>query len=252
MSNRIGERFITNEGYEIVIIEYNNARDVTIQFQDEYKTIIEHREYRDCRKGRIKNPYHPSICGVGYLGQGKYKPTISGKITDEYKEWHGMLRRAYDEKYKKKEPTYIDVVVEEWLFNFQNYCEWREENYYEINGERMELDKDILLKGNKIYSRDTIIFVPQRINSLFTKCDASRGDCPIGVCYDKKANKYVAYCNTLKGRKHLGSYNTSQQAFKVYKAFKEAYIKEVANEYKNRIPKCLYDAMYNWEVDIND
>ena len=250
--DRTGERFITKEGYEIIIVKYNNNKDITIQFQDEYKTILEHREYKHCRDGSIKNPYHPSVQGVGFIGVGKYKSSINNKITDEYNEWQHMLKRGFNEELKKKYPTYKDVTVDKYFYNFQNYGLWREDNYYEIEGERMELDKDILYKGNKIYSPDTCIFVPNRINLLFIKCDGSRGDLPIGVCYCKRTNKYIALCQTLDDRKHLGYYNSPEEAFLAYKEFKEAYIKKVADGYKNRIPKELYDAMYKWEVEIND
>ena len=249
--NRIGEIFETSEGYEIKIIEYNNNKDVTIQFQDKYKTILKHKTYQNCKNGNIKNPYHPNEYG-GYIGVGKYKSSINGKMTDEYSEWKHMLKRGIDEDYKNEHPTYKEVFIAEYFYNFQNYCKWREFNYYKIEGEQMCLDKDILYKGNKIYSPNTCIFVPQRINNLFVKKDACRGECPIGVSYCKKSNKYRVYCKTLNCHKYLGLYNTKQEAFKVYKEFKEAYINEVADEYKGRIPDRLYEAMYNWKVDIDD
>lgn len=252
MIDRTGERFITKEGYEIVIIEYNGALDVTIQFQDEYKAILEHRQYADCRKGLIKNPYCKNVYGQGFIGQGKYKSSINKKETDEYREWYGIMIRGFDKEFKKKNPTYKDVIVDERFYCFQDYGYWREHNYYEIEGEKMQLDKDILFKGNKIYSPDACIFVPQRINNLFTKSDVARGNCPIGVSYHKPTNKYIVYCKTLYNNKYLGLYNTSEEGFQAYKTFKETYIKEVADNYKDRIPQELYEAMYNWKVEVDD
>ena len=249
MNARLGEHFKTKEelgGYEIIIIEYNRSDNVLIQFQDEHKAIVP-TQYHKCKDGGIKNPYHPSVYGVGFLGQGKYK---SG--TKCYDYWVRLLQRGFDEKYKDKQPTYKDVIVNPEIYNFQDFAEWWHNNYYEIEGETMQIDKDILVKGNKEYKFDRMIFVPKRINSLFTKRDGCRGDYPIGVCYHKASGKYIAKCNTLKGTKHLGYYSTPEQAFLVYKEFKEAYIKEVADEYKDRIPKELYDAMYRWEVNIDD
>ena len=198
------------------------------------------------------NLYKPSVFGVGFLGQGKYKCKKDGKITKEYKEWNSMIERGFSEIYKNKYPSYKDVIVDEYFYNFQNYGYWREQNYYEIEGERMELDKDILIKNNKIYAPDKCIFVPQRINYLFTKHQNARGNYPIGVTYDKRCDKYIARCNTLNDRKYLGRYNTPEEAFLAYKEFKEAYIKEIANEYKERIPNRLYEAMYEWKVEITD
>lgn len=54
------------------------------------------------------------------------------------------------------------------------------------------LDKDILVKGNKIYSPETCCFVPQEINNLFTKRKSCRGTLPIGVKYIKENKKFSA------------------------------------------------------------
>ena len=132
------------------------------------------------------------------MGEGKYKVSINGKLTDEYKIWYNMLDRCYDSKFQKREPTYKGCKVEDYLLNFQHMGEWIEKNYYEVHGEVMHLDKDILCKGNKIYSRDTCIFVPKRINSLFVKCDKSRGKDPIGVDQSPSGN-YRANCYTEYG-----------------------------------------------------
>ena len=248
---RLGERFITNEGYIVVIVEYNNQRNVLVEFQDEHKARIP-TLYQCCQKGTIKNPFHKSVYGVGYIGQGKYKSRVDGKITEYYIDWHSMMVRCYSKKCYRNYNSYEDVkVCDEWL-NFQNFASWWHNNYYEVEGERMDLDKDILCKGNKIYAPDKCIFVPERINTLFVKCDVSRGDCPIGVSYNNWNNKYQAYCNTLDNHEYLGYFDTPHEAFQAYKTFKEAYIKQVADEYKDKIPQRLYDAMYAWEVEIDD
>jgi hypothetical protein len=110
----------------------------------------------------------------------------------------------------------------------------------------MAIDKDILIKGNKIYSPETCIFVSRKINSLFVKCNKSRGQSPIGVC--KHGKKYYVRCSSMG----IGSFKTIEEAFNAYKQYKEDYIKQVADEYKNKIPKKLYDALYKYEVEITD
>lgn len=255
-NERLDEISISNEGYKMKIVEYNGRNDIIVEFQDKHKAKI-HTQYSAFKNGSIKNPYHPNICGVGYLGQGKYKPSINGKKTKCYKTWQSMLERCYDPYYLNKRPTYIDCYVcDEWLC-FQNFCKWFYKNYYEVEGEIMCLDKDILYKGNKIYSPENCIFVPNRINILFVKSDKSRGDYPIGVCWHKNANKFMAYCHILNKNnkteaRYLGLYKTSKEAFLVYKQFKENYIKQIADEYKDLIPKELYNAMYRYEVEIDD
>ena len=117
----------------------------------------------------------------------------------------------------------------------------------------MHLDKDRLIKGNKIYSPKTCIFVPQTINSLFIKNNSVRGELPIGVSRNKKTKKYASNitiestCSVF-----LGYFDTPEEAFYSYKEAKEKEIKRVADEYKDKIPQKLYEAMYNYEVDIND
>ena len=191
----------------------------------------------------------------GYIGVGKYRKSTHGRI---YEVWRDMLRRCYDDKRQIKSPTYKGCTVcEEW-HNFQNFAKWYEENYYEIEGQRMHLDKDILFKGNKIYSPQTCIFVPQRINLLFTKSNAIRGLYPIGIDFHKKSGKLRVRCDiyeeNCKKRICLGMFlpSETEEAFAVYKKFKENYIKQVANEYKDFIPKKLYDALYVYEVEITD
>ena len=120
----------------------------------------------------------------------------------------------------------------------------------------MDLDKDILVKGNKIYSPETCMFVPQNINKLFTKSNKIRGKYPIGVYFNKNANKFKAQCrifyNGKTQQESLGLYNTIEDAFNAYKQFKEANIKQMADEYKGKIPDKLYEAMYDYKVEITD
>jgi hypothetical protein len=83
---------------------------------------------------------------------------------DAKKCWHRMVRRCYDDKFHESNTTYFDCeVCEEWLI-FSNFASWFKEHYVE----GWQLDKDILVDGNRIYSPRTCCFVPQEINSIFT------------------------------------------------------------------------------------
>lgn len=260
IKNRIGETRRNKDklgGYEMKIVEYNRSDDIWIEFQDEHKTRI-NTTYDCFQKGKIKNPYHKSVCGVGYIGEGKYKKSNNGKHTKVYDTWVAMINRCYNPYYINKHLTYIDVTVcEEWHC-FQDFGKWFEKNYYEIENEVMHLDKDILIKGNKIYSPETCVFVSNNINMLFVKRQKCRGEYPIGVYMDKKINKLCVRCCVFdkeKNRgitKYIGKYNTIETAFLAYKNFKEKHIKEIADEYKDLIPEKLYKAMYEYKVEIND
>ena len=255
--DRTGEINYNTFGSKMIISEYRTNRDMDVYFS-EYDWTVKNVKYDNFKKGKISCPYERRTCRIGYIGEGKYKTWENGKDTRIYKTWHHMLERCYDEKLHERQPTYIDCeVCKEW-HNFQNFAKWYEENYYEIEGQKMCLDKDILYKGNKVYSPNTCVFVPNNINVLFIKRDKMRGDYPIGVDYNKINGKFRARCNIYSFEenknklKHLGYYDTIEQAFEVYKEFKEKHIKKVADHYKNLIPKKLYQAMYEYKVEITD
>lgn len=199
-----------------------------------------------------RDPYVPSVYGVGYHGEGEYIPSVKGEHSQASRMWKGMLNRCYNKKYIDKKQSYIDCsVCEEW-HNFQNFAKWHEENYYEIEGQEMHLDKDILVKNNKIYSPETCVFVPEHINSLFTKRQSRRGELPIGVHFCKKRHKYIAQCGADGKRIYLGGFDSPQEAFDTYKDFKEKEVKRVASLYKDNLPTELYEALCNYKVEITD
>ena len=250
--NRVGEIGYNNFGTKMIIIKYIKSKEIYVEFQDEHK-FIKKTSYDNFKIGNVKNPYDKKFFNIGYLGEGEYKTRINKIYTKEYGIWKAMLERCYSEENRYKNPTYKDCYVcEEW-HNFQNFAKWYNENYYEVGEETMCIDKDILNKGNKIYSPETCIFVPNRINVLFVKSDKVRGNLPIGVgLSNRMKNPYRAYCHDGKNFIALGNYNTPLKAFNVYKIYKENLIKQVADEYKPYIPKKLYDAMYRYEVEITD
>lgn len=239
--------------YEMKIVEYNNANDIWIEFQDEYKARV-HTAYNNFKNGSVKNPYNREIYNIGYIGIGKYKTgNKDEKISKMYNTWRHMIQRCYDPYELNKHPTYIDVFVcDEW-HNFQNFARWYEENYYKCNSEEMHLDKDILIKGNKVYSSETCVFVSKRINALFTKRQNGRGKCPIGVLWHKRDKIFEVWCQDANCKQqYLGRFDNEKDAFHCYKQFKEKVIKQVADEYKDLIPQKLYNALYRYEVEIND
>lgn len=254
--DRTGEENINNFGSKMVIVEYRKYSDIDVYFP-EYDWTFKNAKYNPFKNGEIKCPYEKRVYGVGYLGEGKYKIRENGKQTRVYKTWKSMLQRCYDEKVHKKHTTYMDCeTCNEW-YNFQNFAEWYYNNYYEVDGERMELDKDILIKGNKIYSPNTCIFVPERINTLFTKHDKSRGKSVIGTTLTKNGKYQVKCCliNPETGKsknEYLGIYETEIEAFEVYKYYKERNIKQVADYFEKEIPSELHQTLYDYEVEITD
>lgn len=202
-----------------------------------------------------KNLYKKTAYGVGFIGEGNYKVSVKRVYTHQYIFWRTMLRRCYSSNFHNQSLTYKNCTVSSEWHNFQNFAKWFDENYYEIDGERMNLDKDILVKGNKVYSPDTCIFVPSIINNLFVKSDAARGMYPIGVSLSKESTKkpFRVLCSEGKRNQiYLGRFSTPEEGFRAYKVFKERVIKKFANEYKDKIPSRLYESMINYEVEITD
>lgn len=251
VKERIGALGYNLNGSEMIVDEYNTGRDIWVKFTKDGNKV--HTRWEHFAVGNVRNPYDRTVYGIGYLGEGKYNSGTHGKSTKQYKIWSNMLRRCYNKDYQdKKAPTYKDVTVSEEWHNFQNFAKWHEDNYYEVECEQMDLDKDILVKGNKIYSPETCIFVPKRINNLFLSNKTTDRDLPLGV--HPKLKKFVARCqiNNVGNSVYLKTFDTPEEAFYAYKTFKEKYIKQIADEYKDKIPSKLYDAMLNYSVEITD
>jgi hypothetical protein len=184
-------------------------------------------------------------------------PTRDGaNHTREYIVWSEMLRRCTG-KYWSKKPTYIGVTCSENFKSFEYFYEWCQNQVgfrnKDGNDKFWHLDKDILVKGNKVYSEDTCCFVPQSINSIFISAVSVRGNNPVGVCFDKNRNLFSVSCCCGRGtRKWLGRFSEQQDAFLVYKEYKQMYIKQVAEDYKHLIDERAYQALINYEVNEND
>lgn len=184
------------------------------------------------------------------IGINDYKGRISehGTLIPSYQCWVGMLTRCYDYKTHKKRSSYEDCYVcDEWKF-FSNFKEWFDEHYVE----GWHLDKDILVKGNKIYSPDKCCFVPCEINVLFVKSDKKRGKYPIGVSYCKERGNFYVAVSINRSRTFIGRYSTKQEAFEAYKKAKEENIKRIADKWKDKIDSRVYKAMYNYKVEVDD
>lgn len=225
------------------IIRYGSCNDIDVEFLDDFHYIVHNNVYTNFKSGCIRNPYDRTLFGIGYAGVGDYPLSDQCRQTREYMVWTQMLNRCYNEKWNEKSPSYLGIatVCEEW-YNFQNFAKWYSENYYEVKG-RLHIDKDILFPGNKVYCPEKCLLIPQRINLLFMNKQNARAlpngirSCPAG--YEARYNG-----------KELGIYSTLKGAFDVYSKRKKEEIIRVANEYKNIIPKHVYDALISYEISI--
>ena len=245
----VGNVFKSLNSGDFKVLKYNDSYNVEIQFVNTgYRKVVEMKEVR---KGEVKDPYSPSVYGVGVVGT-KYPTTISGRNTKEYGLWQNMLTRCYNDTYKNKQPTYIGCEVSNNFKSYEYFYEWCQ-NQIGFNNEGWHLDKDLLIKGNKVYSESTCVFLPNEINSLLTRREALRGKHLIGVYWRNTKKAFVAQVNKNKGKsEHLGYFKTELEAYNAYKVAKEAFVKEQANKWKGKIDLRAYEALMNYTVEITD
>ena len=176
----------------------------------------------------------------------RYRKTSKEK---KWQLWNNMFTRCYNPNYHISRPDYGECTIcKEWLDNRKSFYEWVDAHYYVIEGETIELDKDILVPGNKEYSPDACCFVPKEINDLFVNVETkNRKGLPTGVT-KTKAGTYQATVHINGKSTNLGRYDTPEEAFEQYLLHKKAHVMSVADKYKDVIPGEIYDALLNWTI----
>ena len=156
-----------------------------------------------------------------------------------YQSWLNMFKRVHN---KKIHHTYDTASIrQEWCL-FSTYKAWMQTQPWEGN----ELDKDILVVGNKEYGPDTCAFVPQYLNKFLTDSGASRGEYPQGVYFHKASGKFLAQCHDKKeGQQvYLGLFGSVEDAHLEWKRYKHKLASGYAEElyeqgYDQRIVQAL-------------
>lgn len=214
---------------------------------DRNSTVYKPLNQDKAKANSTKDLYQPSVCGIGYIGFGDFKATSGNQKTTLYSIWYSMIQRCY-----LKRPRYAHyadcTVCDEW-HNFQNFARWAVANGFQKG---LNLDKDLLIKGNKIYSPETCLFLPASLNTLLINCKKRRGQLPVGVDYRPERGKYRAKLNKNKKIVCVGYFKTPIEAFNAYKEAKESHIRCLAEEWKNSISNEAYLALINWNIDISD
>lgn len=188
------------------------------------------------------------VCGVG-VNDRKYPAKVNGKNTKEYDLWSSLLKRCYSPSTHRKRPTYIGCSVSENFKNFTYFYEWAQKQIG-FGQENYHLDKDVLVKGNKIYSEDTCIFLPSKLNTLLLSCKRVRGVSPVGA--SPLRGKFRASCCRKPASYYIGIFDTPEEAHNAYKQAKEAYIKTQAEKWKALVDPRAYAALMAYEVSITD
>ena len=179
-------------------------------------------------------------------------PSVSGKRVREvvwacnfYQTWRNMLARCYSDSYLRRSPTYKGCsVCEDWKY-FSKFKKWMEQQDYEGK----QLDKDLLVKGNKVYSPDTCLFIDKRVNTFLVENNASRGNFPIGVYWSEREKKFHASINLGGGKtKSLKYHDTPEEAHRAWLQAKLELAIQLASEQDDpRVAKALLERYENYD-----
>ena len=191
------------------------------------------------------------VCGVGRYTVGKYPGNIDGAPGKHYGRWASMLNRCYNPAILARQPTYAGCTADNLFHDFQEFMLWAEQQIgFDLEG--YQLDKDILFRDNKVYSPDTCVFLPRRLNSILLRRQGDRGSTLIGVSKHKSNGRYNAHLKVSGKLVHLGAFGTELEAFHAYKEAKEANIARMAEEYRDVISVAAYEALIKYEVLVTD
>lgn len=248
-TERIGTIVRSNQGELVKCIDYANARSITIEFCE--TGYVTKTEWSKFIRGSVRDVLYPSVYGIACFGDGPYTASCPA-----YRRWFDMVRRCYDPKWQQTHPAYVGTqVCEEWL-NYQNFAKWYEQQNLADDID-WELDKDLLHKGQKVYSPANCCFLPTELNLIISTKKAIRGDYPIGVSVDPtNPKKYLA--RLTDNSRVNGTYkfyklcDTPEEAFAYYKVEKEKWIKEQAEKFKRVLDPRAYEALMHYEILITD
>lgn len=186
----------------------------------------------------------------------EYIPYITSSRNRAFGIWQGINHRCNK---KSNRRCYDDsVICDSWARDPELFMEWYWANYYECEGESMAVDKDLLCPGNKVYAPDKCCILPQTLNTMLSnskkhyfsrRTRRNNPVLPLGVRYSNSHEKYYGVFMPCGGESIvLGYWDTPEEAFAEYKRHKQADIIIMADRYKNKIPKHVYDALLKVDV----
>jgi len=242
----VGDVFPTRSGGDCVVITILPRSRMSVRFTDEagYETITTSTSLH-C--GSVKNPYAPSVFGVGFIGVGPHAVSINRRDSELYGRWKAILQRCFSEKWHDGYPTYRGCTIDPGWLNFQVFASWvSDQTGFGIDD--WQIDKDFVEPGNKHYGPDTCALMPQRLNKLMTGTSGQNG-LPRGVSWHSKYDKYGATCRDGSGKDvFLGRYDSAAEAFSAYKSFKEVVIKSATEAFRSILDPRLYKSLMSYEV----
>ena len=162
-----------------------------------------------------------------------------------YQAWRDMLGRGYSERCKLKRPTYRGVTVCEDWWLFSTFRLWMEQQDYKGN----HLDKDLLIRGNKVYCPEACVFISAQVNTFMAERCGDRGEYKIGVYWVKKDCKFTAQCSNpfTNKQENLGRFLTEEAAHRAWLSKKLEHAKALSALQTNEmVAKALVDRYENY------
>ena len=248
----LGKVFPSNNYGDVEVIEVLEGSKLKVKFLNTGniriydKVSVTRKEMRDVEAFPV---YTTGIQDIkGYLVKGQPHPK-------DYSVWNNIRQRCYNLNTQDKlYPQYAGCTMSDDFLVFSKFKEWYN-NQIGCDQDGWHIDKDLLVKRNKVYSAETCVLLPQQINTLITGANAIRGDLPKGVYYDKSKGINSRYrARVSQDGKYVcyGSYSNLDDAWLAYKEAKEAWVKVVAERWKDKIDPRAYNALLNYTVEWDD
>jgi len=230
----IGKIYRTHEGYDLKVIDGGNRGGyVTVKIRGYvFEAKICHVQI-----GNVKYPFHQSVFNVGCFGVGKYSRKNDKLV---YNRWVHMLERCYSPEYQKKYPTYIGCSIDKRWHNFQVFAKWHYK-YYPTNGLKYELDKDIRIESNKIYSKYTCMFVPRKVNAFMANVKSNNTSGYLGVNWNKSSSSWRVMIHIDGKQEYLGVFKCIKTASRVYQEARQEQAEKWKRYYSFDYPKSILD-----------
>lgn len=172
------------------------------------------------------------VCGAG-INDADYVVCRNGVIICHYyRVWSGIIRRAYSEKFKKRNATYAECsVCDDWM-RFSKFRDWMKDQDWVGK----EIDKDLISDGNKEYRQDMCVFVSKQINSFITENKTTKNKLT-GSHFHKKSGKYQASCKNPFTKKlvHIGLFDSEIEAHLACKKKKREFAESLASLESNKV-----------------
>ncbi len=237
----VGDKFISDRYGEFTVIRAKSSKDIDVMFKD--GTIVNTTSTLVAERV-IRNLNFPTVFGVGFTGEGIYSKATHPNL---YSKWASMISRGYNEKYKQKRPTYMDVIVDSNWHNFQNFAAWAiKRKDYKPD---WQIDKDIIVPNNKTYGAKFCCFLPTELNTSIRPKYVAKDGTGLARRKDTKLEQYkVSYFidNTYKTTRY---FINGSEAYLFYVAEKNKRLKYLAEKYKGELDTEVYNKLSTINIE---